>query len=129
MTIKEIDQKIAELRQERNKLEAEDREKFFEVAKNNIGRCFKVNGVFVKVLDIPVVKETKTGTHFNEYQYPALWLAYDDGVPFYADTLFSGAWGVGHDLLNNNYEEISKEEFNAEFDRRIAEFVKKIKDK
>lgn len=129
MTIKEIDQKIAELRQERNKLEAEDREKFFEVAKNNIGRCFKVNGVFVKVLDIPVVEETKTGTHFNEYQYPALWLAYDDGVPFYADTLFSGAWGVGHDLLNNNYEEISKEEFNAEFDRRIAKFVKKIKDK
>lgn len=129
MTIKEIDQKIAELRQERNKLEAEDREKFFEVAKNNIGRCFKVNGVFVKVLDIPVVEETKTGTHFNKYQYPALWLAYDDGVPFYADTLFSGAWGVGHDLLNNNYEEISKEEFNAEFDRRIAKFVKKIKDK
>lgn len=129
MTIKEIDQKIAELRQERHRLEIEDRKKFFEVAKNNIGRCFKVNGVFVKVLDIPVVEETKTGTHFNEYQYPALWLAYDDGVPFYADTLFSGAWGVGHDLLNNNYEEISKEEFNAEFDRRIAKFVKKIKDK
>lgn len=129
MTIKEIDQKIAELRQERHRLEIEDRKKFFEVAKNNIGRCFKVNGVFVKVLDIPVAEETKTGTHFNEYQYPALWLAYDDGVPFYADTLFSGAWGVGHDLLNNNYEEISKEEFNAEFDRRIAKFVKKIKDK
>lgn len=129
MTIKEIDQKIAELRQERYRLEAEDRKKFFEVAKNNIGRCFKVNGVFVKVLDIPVVEETKTGTRFNEYQYPALWLANDDGVPFYADTLFSGAWGVGHNILNNNYEEISKEEFNAEFDRRIAEFVKKIKDK
>lgn len=129
MTIKEIDQKIAELRQERNKLEAEDREKFFEVAKNNIGRCFKVDGVFVKVIDVPVVEETKTGTRCNEYQYPALWLDDDDVIPFYSITLFSGAWGVGHDVFNNNYEEISKEEFNAEFDRRIAEFVKKIKDK
>lgn len=128
MTIKEIDEKISKLKMERRKLEKEDREKFLESAKSNIGRCFKVNKSLVKVLDIPEVTETMTGSYYNEYQYPAIWLENEEGVPFYIDTIFSGAWGIGHDVINK-YKEISKEEFNTEFDRRVAEFVKMVKEK
>lgn len=128
MTIKEIDKKISELKRERKVLEDEKRKEFLESAKENIGRCFKVNNVLAKVIDVPKVEETMTGTYFNEYQYPAIFLKDEDGMPFYIDTLFSGAWGIGHDVINK-YEEVSKEEFNAEFDLRIAEFIEMIKEK
>ena len=55
MTIKEIDNKILELKAERRKLENEERENFLKSAKSNVGRCFKVNNTFVKVLDVPQV--------------------------------------------------------------------------
>ena len=128
MTIKEIDNKILELKAERRKLENEERENFLESAKSNVGRCFKVNNTFVKVLDVPEVKQTKTCVDFNQYQYPAIWLD-EKGIPFFIDTLFSGAWGIGHNPTRTEYKEISKEEFNAEFDRRIAKFVKMVKEK
>lgn len=129
MTIKEIDKKISELKVERRKLEDKEREEFLESAKSNVGRCFKVNNTFVKVLDVPEVKQTKTGVDFNQYQYPAIWLDDEEDIPFFIDTLFSGAWGVGHNITRTEYKEISKEEFNAEFDRRVTEFVKMVKEK
>lgn len=128
MTIKEIDEKISKLKAERRKLEDEKRKKFLESAKSNVGRCFKINKTFVKVLNVPKVEHTLNGISFNEHQYPAIWIDDSEDVPFYIDTLFSGVWGVGHSSICE-YEEISKEEFNAEFDRRIAEFVKMIKEK
>lgn len=129
MTIKEIDNKILELKAERRKLENEERENFLELAKSNVGRCFKVNNTFVKVLDVPQVEQTMTGVNFNQYQYPAIWLDDEEDIPFFIDTLFSGAWGIGHHPTRTEYKEISKEEFNAEFDRRVAEFVKMVKEK
>lgn len=128
MTIKEIDEKILELKIERRKLEDEKRKKILESAKSNVGRCFKIDKTFVKVIDVPKVEQTLNGVHFNDHQYPAIWIDDSEDVPFYIDTLFSGVWGVGHGSVYE-YEEISKEEFNAEFDRRISEFVKMIKDK
>ena len=129
MTIKEIDNKILELKAERRKLENEERENFLESAKSNVGRCFKVNNTFVKVLDVPQVGQTMTGVNFNQYQYPAIWLDDEEDIPFFIDTLFSGAWGIGHNPTRTEYKEISKEEFNAEFDRRVSEFVKMVKEK
>lgn len=129
MTIKEIDRQICELRAKRQELEKVEREEFLKSAKNNIGRCFKVNGVYAKVLDVPQVKSCTTHIDFNKYQYPTIFLGGTDGYPFELDTLFSDAWGVGHNTLNVNYEEISKEEFNAEFDRRISKFVQMVKEK
>lgn len=128
MTIKEINEKIAELNREKQKIEEENRKTFLESAQANVGRCFKVGGLFVKVLDVPQEKRTMNGPFFNQYQYPALWLKHENGLPFCTGTLFSAAWGVGNDCIND-YEEISNEEFNVEFDRRIDEFVKMIKEK
>ena len=129
MTIKEIDRQICELRAKRQELEKVEREEFLKSAKNNIGRCFKVNGVYAKVLDVPQVKSFATHIDFNKYQYPTIFLGGTDGYTFELDTLFSAAGGVGHNTLNVNYEEISKEEFNAEFDRRIGKFVQMVKEK
>lgn len=126
MTIKEIDEQIAELKHKRRVLTRQERNEFLEHARTNVGRCFKVNNVLVKVIDVPKVKQTMTGTSFNQYQYPSIWLTDNEGMPFYIDTLFSAAWGVGHDTFNK-YEEITQEEFNAKFDELIKEFSHRIK--
>ena len=117
MTIKEIDEQISLLNQERRKLEKEDREKFKEEARKNIGRCFRINKkVFAKVIDIPQEENRILGIEFNKYQYPALSLWLEDDIPIAIGTLFSGAWGEGHDR-HTLYEEITLEEFNQELER------------
>lgn len=118
MTLREIDDKIQDLKNQRFELEKQEREKFKEKAKSNIGRCFKIGGnTFAKVIDVPQEVHTLTDVHFNEYQYPALYMN-DNKFPFYKDTLFSAAWGVGHDHINK-YEEITPEEFAAEFEKKV----------
>lgn len=118
MTLKEIDDKISELNIQRKALEIAEREEFKEKAKENIGRCFKINGhLFAKVINAPQEEYTKSSVYFNGYQYPSLFIN-DNKVPFYQDTLFSGAWGIGNDCINK-YEEITPEEFAAEFEKRV----------
>ena len=91
-----------------------------------------VDGQYVRVLDVPQEQWDRTGNpHFNRYQYPALFLGYevDDVeriIPFYYDTLFSGVWGDGNNLLEKNVFEITREQFEKEFNRRIDEFKQKI---
>lgn len=126
MTIEEIDQQISALKQQRNELEKKERELFLESAQANVGRCFILNdAAYVKVLDVLQVEWTKTGSYFNQYQYPAIYITQDE-VPFEFKTFFSGAWGVGYDSFNH-YKEITQEEFNAKFDEVIKEFSIKIK--
>ena len=122
MTVEEIDRQINELRGERNKLRKEQIAQFKEEAKVHIGRCFRINynGTYAKVIDVPQEKYSISGENFNEYQFPALYLT-TDAVPFYYDTLFSAAWGDGHDVINT-YEEITPEEFAAEFEKRVKTF-------
>lgn len=132
MTLKEIDKQIAELKVLRRQIEDEARERFKEKAKQHIGRCFKVNGKYAKIIDIPHEYHTMTGIEFNKYQFPAIYLGIDPDayragydrtpvVPFYEDTLFSGAWGEGNDSLNT-YEEITPEEFEREFAEVLDKF-------
>lgn len=118
MTVKEIDSQILKLKNQRFELEKKEREEFKEKAKVNIGRCFKVGNAFAKVIDVPQEVVTMTGVHFNEYQYPALYID-DSEIPFHKDTLFSGAWGVGHNIIGTIYEEITPEEFAAEFEKKV----------
>lgn len=129
-TIKEIDKQIQELKEERRKLQGKEDEKFLEEARKNIGRCFLVNDrIYVKVIDVPKKEYTLTHVEFNQYQYPAIYINDSDRKdvePFYYDTLFSGAWGVGIEHLNT-YKEISKEEFDSEFDRKMKEFTDYVK--
>lgn len=129
MTIKEIDQQISDLKKQRSELVKQEREDFKKQAQKNVGRCFKVDGQYVKVIGIPQEEYTMTDVIFNEYQYPAIFLGfgYDDSViPFYEDTLFSAAWGEGYDR-GMVYEEIPVEEFNAEFERLLLQFRDRIK--
>lgn len=125
MNIKEINKQIHELERQRRELEKKEIEEFKLEAVNNVGRCFIINGKYAKVIDIPQEEWDMSGNwHYNKYQYPALYLS-DEFVPFYEDTLFSGAWGVGNNILND-YTEISPEEFEIEFEKKLNEFRNKI---
>ena len=122
MTLKEIDNEISKLKQLRKELEKQERKEFQKNAQKNVGRCFKINGhgcTYAKVIDVPQEEWTRTHYTFNEYQYPAVFLT-DEIIPFVEDTLFSGAWGVGTNTPWETYEEITQEEFEEEFEKRIS---------
>lgn len=136
MTIKEIDKQIQELKNQRYEIEKQEREEFKKEAIKNVGRCFIAEGQYVKVIGIPKEEYDSVGRCiFNQYQYPALYIGvntkpfeinFNNIVPFYTDTLFSGAWGVGHNILEKEYKEITQEEFNAEFERVLQQFKRKV---
>ena len=126
MTIEELDIQIAELQHQRRELEKEEREAFLKSAQDNVGRCFIINDTtYVKVIDVPQVKQTMTSTGFNRYQYPAIYITTEE-IPFEIDALFSGAWGEGY-VYPNRFKEITQEEFNTRFDEAIKEFSNRIK--
>lgn len=128
ITIREIDKQISALCKQRDELERQEIAAFKERARANVGRCFKVGGLYVRVVGVPQEKETMTGLIFNKYQYPALYLGYARPglIPFYEGTLFSAAWGDGNNLLGTQYEEITPQEFNEEFERRIVKLRERI---
>ena len=126
MTVKDIDNQITLLRQQKNELLREEVKEFQKEAQKNVGRCFIINNrTYVKVIGVPKIEETKSGPRINMYQYPAIMI--ESGVvPFDYDTLFSGAWGAGNNLDGTKYQEISPEEFEIEFNRRLEEFRERI---
>lgn len=124
-----INKQICELQNKQRSLLYECDDEFLENAKVNIGRCFfdKYTGNYVKVIDVPQCKwHNVGGREINRYQYPALFIGNDLDeeycvIPFYTDTLFSGAWGDGN-YQNNPYKEISKEEFDKQFIKAVEQF-------
>ena len=127
MTIEELDIQIAELQHQRRELEKEEREAFLKSAQDNVGRCFIINDTtYVKVIDVPQVKQTMTSTEFNRYQYLAIYITTEE-IPFEIDALFSGAWGEGYVYPKTRFKEITQEEFNTRFDEAIKEFSNRIK--
>ena len=127
-TVKEIDQEISRLQAMRLDLYIQEIATFTEKAKENIGRCFIVDGKYAKVLDVPQTEYMRTKVDFNRYQYPALWIDNDPNelVPFHEDTIFSGYWGDGNDPLHSSVQEISNEEFKKEYLSVLHEFQNKI---
>lgn len=126
MTLQEVDKKISELHILRKSLEKMEIRKFQEKAKKNVGRCFILNGNYLRIIDIPREQYDLSGhCHFNPYQYPALYLGHgcdnDDIVPFYCDTVFSSILGESKNTRNMSFREISEKEFMAEFDRCVKE--------
>lgn len=126
MTLQEVDRQISELQILRKSLEKEEIKKFQEEAKKNVGRCFILNGNYLRIIDIPREQYDLSGhCHFNPYQYTALYLGHDcdndDIVPFYCDTVFSSILGEARDTRNMSFREISEKEFVAEFDRCVKE--------
>lgn len=53
MTLQEIDKKISELQILRKSIEKMEIRKFQEEAKKNVGRCFILNGNYLRIVDIP----------------------------------------------------------------------------
>ena len=53
MTLQEVDKKISELQILRKSLEKMEIKKFQEEAKKNVGRCFILNGNYLRIIDIP----------------------------------------------------------------------------
>lgn len=130
--IEHLDRQIRHLTVRKAALEIEAIEQWREQARRHVGRCFKVNGVYAKVIDIPRGREAPLGYAYNRYQFPALFLATqcdEHGVPsivpMYEDTIFSGAWGEGNDSVNT-YQEITLEEFNQELNRVLDIFRQQI---
>ena len=126
MTLQEVDKKISELQILRKSLEKMEIKKFQNEAKKNVGRCFLLNGNYLRIIDIPREQYDLSGhCHFNPYQYPALYLGHDcdngDIVPFYCDTVFSSILGEARNTQNMSFREISEKEFVAEFDRCVKE--------
>lgn len=124
-----INKQICELQNKQRSLMYECDDEFLEQAKVNIGRCFfdMSTCTYVKVIDVPQRKwYSFSGNEINRYQYPALFIEKDLGeeycvIPFYTDTLSSGAWGEGY-YPNNPYKEITKEEFDKQFINAIEQF-------
>ena len=132
MTIREIDDEIERLRNEKYKLEHEAIAEFRPYAQTNVGRCFSVNNTLVKVIDIPEDDSYNRNYFYNKYQYWGLYLNADINgtresiIPFYEDNVFSGIWGEGNLPSHIKCEEITKEEFNKEFIKRLDEFRERI---
>ena len=126
MTIREIDEQIKYLQNERYKLHKQEIEDFKKNAEKNIGRCFKAsNGRYVKVIGVPQERHTMTDIDINMYQYPALFLT--DGIlPFEVNTLYSGTWEFKSDNFNGPYDEITKEEFNEVFEKKLEAFKRNV---
>lgn len=132
MNIFEIDNEILKLKKLRKELEKKEIKEFQEKAKLNIGRCFIVDDKYLMIIDIPKKFWDKNGNcHFNQYQYQALYLGYEEEnppiVPFYYDTVFSDILGETKSIFYKNCKEISKEEYLLEFDRLVYELRNKVK--
>lgn len=138
--MKSIDNQIEKLRARRDELQREDDARFMEVAKKNIGRCFRCKNEYVKVVGIPY-EELHQSRYFsvNRYQYPAIFVStacdgyskFDDDPPspFWYDRFFSGNWGEGvvHTRENSrSYVEITNEEFEEAFAKTLQKFSEYI---
>lgn len=124
LTVDEIRDEIYKLERAKEERIRKEYEDFIERAKENVGRCFKIDRCFfVKVIGVPPLYHHRFGVDYNPYQYPAFYLSGlphgDNRLPFYYDNLFSGAWGEGHNLNSTTYTEISAEEFEVELNKRI----------
>ena len=125
MTLQEVNKQISELQCKRRELEKQYIENFKKDARQHVGRCFKIDDkYYIKVIGIPQERHTMTGIEFNEYQFPAIKLV-DDIIPFERTDLPSAAVGIGMDPLHT-YQEILKEEFEEEFQKRIDRFSKNV---
>ena len=118
--IKKINNEITELMETRNELQKQRDKIFREEAVKHVGRCFKRGDEYVKIIGVP------DDDVWSKYYFPTICLLsseeYDseETMPFMYD----------HDsievLNNNNYVEISQDEFNAEFKKRVDEFRTKV---
>ena len=124
MTIQEIDKQIEELRAIRDILQKQDDEKYLEIAKRNIGRCFKFNdGAYAKIMGMPT---DDFGSDFRKYlnkdQYPALYVYIDEPIPFDKDFIYLSGDKATYWDFSDVGEEVTHEEFKTAFANRLKQF-------
>lgn len=144
MTLKEVKAEISRLQNIERQLERENRETHQVAAQQFVGRCYRYKkDTFLKIIDVPRVHSTMTGERYNEYQFPAVFLQYpkkpnnkyvrddlDEFYPCYCDTVYLnidlGKPGCPTYGEPEHYQEISQEEFAAEFDKCMESFREQI---
>jgi hypothetical protein len=141
VTLKEIQKEIDRLNILKRQLEEQVREAHRQQARKFVGKCYKSeNGKLIKIIDIPRTFLAMTHSQYNEYQFPAIFLNYpdnlprnkyinddsDDFSPVYYDTIYMdikrGIPEEGLVICHEDYTEITKEEFDAEYDKCMAHF-------
>lgn len=145
MTHKEIDAEISRLQALKRELEEKEREEHREKARKFVGKCYKSNnGNVAKIIGIPQTIHHMTHVEYNQYQFPAVFLNHTDMPreqcvrceldrfrPLYCDTIyFNIAKELPGSILlsqEDQWEEITPEEFDEEFDKCIKHFKEQIK--
>jgi hypothetical protein len=127
-SVEGIEREIQRLEQEKNERVRAEYAEFAEKAKANIGRCFKLDGEYVKVIDVPTLYSTVCKVYYNKYSYPAFFIRNltqplgKNEMPFYYDRIHSGAWNEGARLTCHEAVEITEAEFDEEL-RKSFEFL------
>jgi len=133
MTIYEIDDQIRRLELKREELIRAQTEEFKKEVNKYIGRCFKIDGLYIKFIGMPEVEDVGCWAALNgleyvdikRYIFPIIRLV-DDIIPFKLETLESADFLEGWICKYYNCHEVTKEEFEAEFEKRIERFRKNV---
>lgn len=144
MTLKEVQKEIDRLNAIKRELEEQEREAHRQAARQFVGKCYKSDeGNVAKIIGIPRTIHHMTHVVYNPYQFPAVFLNYpdmpreegihcklDEFTPLYYDTIYLDIKNEhpGRSLMfwEDQWEEITQEEFNEEFDRCIEHFKEQI---
>jgi hypothetical protein len=143
MTLAEVQAEIDRLNALKRQLEQEERETHKEQARQFVGKCYKnTNGTFFKIISIPIETWDAFRSIYNPRHFPALFLRWpealeesyyktdqllDEFTPFYCDTVYLDVTKGIPGTAVWSCEEITSEEFDAEFDKCIAYYKELIK--
>lgn len=145
MTLKEVKEEIYRFETIKNQLEEQEREVHRQAARKFVGKCYKSNkGRVIKIIDVPRTRSAMTHVDYNKYQFPAVILHYPEKLPrnryiiddsgnfrpiFYTTVYLDIEKGIPGDgvlFQTDQYEEITEEEFETEFDKCMEHFKELI---
>ena len=137
MTLKEVNDEISRLQILQRKMREEEIDNHKEMVRQFVGKCYRADGIVFKIIGVPRTRLTMTARIYNEYQFPALVLQYtnkpcdtyisddDNFYPCYYDDIYFNLWDDDSNQPKSLYE-ISKEEFDAEFNKCIEHFKRQV---
>lgn len=138
MTLKEVNDEISRLQALQRQMREDEINKHKEMVRQFVGKCYRsYNGCVIKIIGVPRTRLTMTSSIYNEYQFPALVLQYtnkpcdtyisdeDNFYPCYYDDVYFNLWDDDSKQPKSFYE-ISKEEFDAEFNQCIEHFKRQV---
>lgn len=127
-------QEKAALEKKIRELEEIERNDFITRARAYVGKCYRYVGTdcYFKIINVPQVEWTMTGSNFNEYQFPAFFIDEEEDVPFYNDTVYLNLkYGIPEKTplayTRKAVQEISAEEFNENLDAIYEEWIAAIR--